>query len=125
MAAVDSPPHSILPILPPPVDVVMSCFYTRYRIVSTLARLAHHRWTLPVLAEIARSRGSRVAALTGTLGVSRESLRRTLAALQTEELVVRNPGYGHPLRPEYLLTARGEAVAPAARAALAAAHGHE
>jgi DNA-binding HxlR family transcriptional regulator len=93
--------------------------------VSTLARLAHHRWTLPVLAEIERTSGSRVAALTGHLGVSRESLRRTLAALQAEGLVARNPGYGHPMRPEYLLTPRGHEIAPAAREALAAARGHE
>ena len=78
-----------------------------------------------MLAEIERSSGSRVAALTGRLGVGRESLRRTLVALQSEGLVERNPGYGHPLRPEYLLTARGREVAPAARAALDAARGHE
>ena len=57
-----------------------------------------------MLAEIERSRGSRVATLTGRLGVGRESLRRTLAALQAEGLVERNPGYGQPLRPENLLT---------------------
>jgi DNA-binding HxlR family transcriptional regulator len=27
--------------------------------------------------------------------------------------VIRNPGYGHPLRPEYVLTASGRRVAPA------------
>lgn len=78
-----------------------------------------------MLAEIERTSGSRVAALTGGLGVGRESLRRTLTALQAEGLVARNPGYGHPLRPEYLLTPRGRQVAPAAREALAAARGHE
>lgn len=42
--------------------------------------------------------------LSHTLGVSRESLRRTLAFLTESGLIQRNPGKGHPLRPEYLLT---------------------
>ena len=73
--------------------------------------LFHHRWAAPILAELRRQKGSRFAALAGVLGVSRESLRRTLAALIELGLVARNPGYGHPLRPEYVLTARGEQVA--------------
>ena len=72
--------------------------------MSSLVALCHHRWSLPVLAEIGRTRGTRFATLTGRLGVTGESLRRTLAYLQEEGLVERNPGYGHPLRPEYLLT---------------------
>ena len=74
--------------------------------MSTLLTLCHHRWSLPVLAEIGRTGGSRFATLTGRLGVTGESLRRTLSYLQDEGLVARNPGYGHPLRAEYVLTAR-------------------
>jgi DNA-binding HxlR family transcriptional regulator len=80
--------------------------------VSTLVELSHHRWSMPVLAEIRRTRGSRFATLAGRLGVTGESLRRTLTYLVDERLVERNPGYGHPLRPEYLLTRRGKIVAP-------------
>lgn len=72
-----------------------------------------------------RTRGSRFATLTGRLGVTGESLRRTLAYLQEERLVERNEGYGHPLRPEYLLTARGKRVAPHAEEILAALAGNE
>ena len=93
--------------------------------MSTLVALSHHRWSLPVLAELGRTRGSRFATLTGRLGVSGESLRRTLAYLQAEGLVERNEGYGHPLRPEYLLTAEGRAVAPNAQHLLEALAGHE
>ena len=82
--------------------------------MSTLVALCHHRWSLPVLAEIGRTHGSRFATLTGRLGVAGESLRRTLGYLQEEGLVERNEGYGHPLRPEYLLSAAGEAIAPLA-----------
>jgi DNA-binding HxlR family transcriptional regulator len=93
--------------------------------VSTLLTLCHHRWSLPVLAEIGRTGGSRFAALTGRLGVSGESLRRTLAYLGEEALLERNPGYGHPLRPEYVLTARGRELAPHCRDVLAALAGRE
>jgi DNA-binding HxlR family transcriptional regulator len=87
--------------------------------------LCHHRWSLPVLAEIGRTRGGRFATLTGRLGVTGESLRRTLAYLGDQGLVERNPGYGHPLRPEYMLTARGRELAPRCREVLAALAGHE
>jgi DNA-binding HxlR family transcriptional regulator len=93
--------------------------------VSTLVALCHHRWSLPILAEIGRTGGSRFATLTGRLGVSGESLRRTLAYLQDEGLVDRNPGYGHPLRPEYVTTPAGLRVAPHARGILAALAGRE
>jgi DNA-binding HxlR family transcriptional regulator len=79
--------------------------------IDELVALFHHRWSAPVLAELDRRKGSRFAALAGTLGVGRESLRRTLDSLLALDLVRRNPGYGHPLRPEYVLTERGAAVA--------------
>jgi DNA-binding HxlR family transcriptional regulator len=81
--------------------------------MSTLVALFHNRWSVPILAELHRQRGSRFVTLARTLGMSRESLRRTLAALIESGLVGRNPGYGHPLRPEYVLTRRGERIAAA------------
>lgn len=68
---------------------------------------------MPILADLVRSGGSRFVPLANRLRLSRESLRQTLAALIEAGLVMRNPGYGHPLRPEYVLTARGRRVAPA------------
>jgi DNA-binding HxlR family transcriptional regulator len=76
-----------------------------------MVALFHNRWSVPILAELHRQRGSRFVTLARTLGMSRESLRRTLGALMDRGLVVRNPGYGHPLRPEYLLTRAGAAIA--------------
>jgi DNA-binding HxlR family transcriptional regulator len=83
--------------------------------MSTLVTLFHNRWSVPILAELHRQRGSRFVTLSRTLGLSRESLRRTLAALIDVGLVGRNPGYGHPLRPEYVLTRTGERIAGACR----------
>jgi DNA-binding HxlR family transcriptional regulator len=83
--------------------------------MSTLVALFHNRWSVPILAELHRQRGSRFVTLARTLGMSGESLRRTLAALIEAGLVGRNPGYGHPLRPEYVLTTRGERIAGRSR----------
>lgn len=79
-----------------------------------LARLCARRWSVPAIADLYRLRGAKFVTLANRLGVSRESLSRTLSDLQTLDLVMRNPGYGHPMRPEYLLTPDGESVgAPA------------
>jgi len=77
-----------------------------------LLALVHYRWAAPVLAEIHRTSGSRFTALVHRLGVSRDSLRRTLGWLIEAGWVMRNPGYGHPLRPEYILTPDGARIAP-------------
>jgi len=47
------------------------------------------------------------------LGVGRESLTRALEGLLELRLIARNPGYGHPLRPEYVVLPEGAALAPA------------
>ncbi len=76
------------------------------------AALFHHRWSVPVLAELHRSNGSRFVVLVHRLGVSPDSLHHTLQALIGHGWVMRNPGYGHPLRPEYVLAPAGMVLAP-------------
>jgi DNA-binding HxlR family transcriptional regulator len=75
-----------------------------------LSALVHHRWTLPILAELYRDDGCKFVTLVNRLSVSRDSLSRTLEHLQTLGLAVKNPGYGHPLRPEYVLTPSGQLI---------------
>jgi DNA-binding HxlR family transcriptional regulator len=87
--------------------------------------LTHHRWALPVLAEIDRTQGSRFVTLSRKLDIASDSLRRTLAALEVDGLVERNPGHGHPLRPEYLLTERGVIAARVAASVLASLPGDQ
>lgn len=80
-----------------------------------LVQLGSHRWLIPLLADLAAHKGARFVELVHRLGLSRDSLVRTLEAAQTVGWVRRNPGHGHPLRPEYILTEKGQAAA--ARAA--------
>jgi len=82
------------------------------RRLDEITRLFHHRWCVPILAELQRGSGAKFITLVNRLGISRDSLRRTLDALIAWRLVQRNPGHGHPLRPEYVLTRQGARVAP-------------
>ena len=80
-----------------------------------LLQLGSHRWLVPLLADLAAHRGARFVELLHLLTLSRDSLTRTLNAAAAQGWVQRNPGHGHPLRPEYILTEAGKAAA--ARAA--------
>jgi DNA-binding HxlR family transcriptional regulator len=76
-------------------------------------RLGGGRWIVPVLALIIEQDGARFADLLLGLGIARESLSRTLTLAIDNGWLARNAGYGHPLRPEYVLTERGRVVAAA------------
>ena len=81
-----------------------------------LVQLGSHRWLVPLLADLAARKGARFVELVHRLGLSRDSLTRTLEAAQAIGWVRRNPGHGHPLRPEYILTEKGRAAAARAAA---------
>lgn len=68
-----------------------------------------------MLAELQRSEGAKFVTLAHRLGVSSAALRQTLDELIVRGWVRRNPGYGHPLRPEYVLTTAGARRAPVCR----------
>jgi DNA-binding HxlR family transcriptional regulator len=72
-----------------------------------LIELFHHRWAPPALALLGERGGARFVELQRRLGVGRESLRRALVRLVDLGYVAPNPGYGHPLRPEYVLAPSG------------------
>ncbi|MEM6532478.1 MAG: winged helix-turn-helix transcriptional regulator [Myxococcota bacterium] len=78
------------------------------KISETFLALCHFRWSLPALAEFSRLEGqAKFVTLQRRLDVSRASLQRTLKSLIVLGLVKKNEGYGHPMRPEYLLTSTG------------------
>lgn len=80
---------------------------------SKLIALFHHKWSAGILAELARTGGTRVVVLRSRLGASPQALASALEHLVQMGLVAPNPGYGHPLRPEYVLTPEGQAAAAA------------
>src|SRR4051812_31281237 len=86
----------------------------------SLIALFHHRWAPPALALLDDRGGARFVELQRKLEVGRESLRRALDGLIELGYVRRNPGYGHPLRPEYVITPAGRASAGLARSVSAA-----
>ena len=86
-----------------------------------LIGLFHHRWAPPALALLTERGGARFVELQRKLGVGHDSLRRALDGLLELGYARRNPGYGHPLRPEYLVTAAGRPAGAACGRVLAAA----
>lgn len=73
------------------------------------------RWAVPILAQLVHTKGCKLVTLTNNLEGSRDSLKASLELLDTLGFVEPNPGRGHPMRPEYILTARGSLVSgPAA-----------
>jgi len=74
-------------------------------------RLTAGRWLVPLMAHVGAQDGARFAAMLAALGVSRSALAASLAQLQEAGWLARNPGHGHPLRPEYVLTETGAPIA--------------
>ena len=68
------------------------------------------RWFMPILALLSREEGARFAAMAGRLGIARSMLATSLEQLAARGWVMSNPGHGHPLRPEYILTEQGQPV---------------
>ena len=78
--------------------------------LSRLTTLAHHRWNIPIIAELHRHSGAKFITLVNRLQVSRGSLNASLSHLTDLGFVQKNAGHGHPMRPEYLLTKSGLAI---------------
>jgi DNA-binding HxlR family transcriptional regulator len=80
--------------------------------IERLISFFHYSWSLPVLTELQHSTGARFVTLVNRLQISPNALSRTLSAHKKAGWLQRNPGYGHPLRPEYILTSTGQALGP-------------
>lgn len=68
-----------------------------------LRQATRYRYTFPVLAELQRDQGCKFVTLMRRLGASDRAIRQALDCLIDAGWAARNPGYGHPLRPEYIL----------------------
>ncbi len=68
-------------------------------------------WALPILSKLHEGIAGRQAPLLAATGASRTAFAQSLDHLITMGLLERNPGYGHPLRPEFRLTSVGMSAA--------------
>ena len=75
-----------------------------------LIRLFHYSWSIPLIAELHQTSGAKFVRLVHRLQISRDALSRTLDAHMRDGWLARNPGYGHPMRPEYILTSLGKGL---------------
>lgn len=82
--------------------------------VQLLVELTSKAWSLRALALMHAGVPGRQAPLIAAAGASRTSFVNSLDHLIGAGLIERNPGHGHPLRPEFRLTETGRALAPLA-----------
>lgn len=78
--------------------------------LAPLIEFVHRRWNIPVVAALYERHGARFVTLANALEVGRASLTASLTHLIEMGLVMKNPGHGHPMRPEYVLTREGNAI---------------
>lgn len=80
--------------------------------INTFITITSRAWALPILARLQEGVPGRQASLLQATGASRTAFAQSMQHLIETGLVERNPGYGHPLRPEFRLTAMGQNTAP-------------
>ncbi len=79
--------------------------------IKSFVNLTSKAWALSILSSLHAGVAGRQAALLAATGASRGAFAQSLDHLVNMGLVERNPGYGHPLRPEFRLTQSGAAAA--------------
>ncbi len=75
--------------------------------ISLLVNITSRAWSLTILARMHEGVPGRQAALLAQTGASRTAFAQSLMHLVEHGLMERNPGHGHPMRPEYRLTPTG------------------
>lgn len=79
--------------------------------IGTLVNITSRAWALPILSSLHSGVAGRQAPLLAATGASRTAFAQSMDHLIELGLMQRNPGYGHPLRPEFRLTASGRTAA--------------
>ncbi|WP_371732476.1 winged helix-turn-helix transcriptional regulator [Ruegeria sp. HKCCD9179] len=87
----------------------------------TLVKLTSRAWSLNILALLHEGVPGRQAPLLSATNASRTAFAASFAHLTDLDLIERNPGHGHPLRPEFRLTPSGIATAEIASKIITAA----
>ncbi len=80
----------------------------------SLVKLTSRAWSLSILAKLHAGVPGRQAPLIAATGAGRSSFTQSLGHLIELRLLEKNPGHGHPLRPEFRLTQSGKEMAEVA-----------
>lgn len=75
--------------------------------IKALVNITSRAWAIPILSCLHAGIAGRQAPLLAATGASRTAFAQSMEHLIAIGLLERNPGHGHPLRPEFRLTARG------------------
>lgn len=79
--------------------------------IETFVNTTSRAWAIPILANLHAGVAGRQAPLLAATGASRTAFAQSMEHLISIGLLERNPGYGHPLRPEFRLTKLGVSAA--------------
>ncbi len=82
--------------------------------IDLLVKLTSKAWTLKILSLLHSGVTGKQAPLVAATGASRTAFASSLNHLYELGLVEKNPGHGHPLRPEFRLTVQGKIIAATA-----------
>lgn len=79
--------------------------------IGLFVNITSRAWALPILAQMHAGIPGRQAPLLAATGAGRTAFAKSMEHLITIGLIERNPGHGHPLRPEFRLTQLGISAA--------------
>lgn len=79
--------------------------------IDSFVNITARAWSLPILAKLHEGVAGRQAPLLAATGAGRTAFGQSLEHLMQLGLLERNPGHGHPLRPEFRLTEAGKSAA--------------
>jgi DNA-binding HxlR family transcriptional regulator len=96
-------------------DIALSFAHKIYKLyfmdINHLVKITARAWCLTILARLHQGVPGRQAALLAETGAGRTAFGQSLGHLIALGVLERNPGHGHPLRPEYRLTPIGTEAA--------------
>ena len=79
--------------------------------IKLFVNITSRAWAVPILSNLHTGIAGRQAPLLAATGASRTAFTQSMDHLISMGLLERNPGYGHPLRPEFRLTQLGVTAA--------------
>ena len=88
--------------------------------INTIVKITSRAWSLKILALMHEGVPGKQTALLAASKASRTAFGASLKHLVDLRLLERNPGHGHPLRPEFRLTSLGAQAAKTASNIIAA-----